>query len=296
MTSRQIEVRLRTGRLHSVHRGVYAVGRPELTDRGRWLAGMLAAGSGAVLSHRSAAALWGVRPWHARVVELTCRSGSRKPGLIVHRSILQPDETTHRYSVPVTRVARTLIDLAEAVPRADLERAVHQAYRLRVYDAVAVQRALERHRRRPGAGLLSRILADHPEGSGRTRSPLEVAMLRICRDHDLPAPLVNVVVEGRERDFYWPDHGLVVETDGAGSHLTPYSFEDDRERDTFLREAGYEVRRFTYRQITERPDWVAARLEAALTYRSRMSNAGSGSTGLSKKPGLVQSKASPKPW
>ena len=96
------------------------------------------------------------------------------------------------------------------------------------------------------------------------RSALEVAFLALCRDHGLPRPEVNVMVAGRLRDFYWPAHGLVVETDGRASHLTPLAFEDDRERDTLLQEAGYKVRRFTYRQITERPAWVAARLRMAL--------------------------------
>ena len=89
-------------------------------------------------------------------------------------------------------------------------------------------------------------------------------MLALCRRHGLPLPLVNQTIEGRERDFYWPEHKLVVEIDGREDHLTPTAFEDDHERDALLMEAGYEVRRFTYRQVTERPDWVAGRIRAAL--------------------------------
>jgi very-short-patch-repair endonuclease len=248
------------GRLHPVHRGVFAVGRAELSDRGRWLAGVLAAGPSAVLSHRSAAAFWALRTWPARLVEVSSPSGSRKPGLIAHRSLVEDTERTVVNGVCVTTVTRTLIDLAEVVPPAELERAVHQAYRLRLFDP----QALPRHSGRNGAARLRRVLAGHPAGSERTRSALEVAMLALCRRHGLPAPQVNVMLEGRERDFHWPEQRLVVETDGRASHLTSVAFEDDHERDTLLMEAGYKVRRFTYRQVIERPEWVAARIRAAL--------------------------------
>jgi len=243
LTARMIEVRVRNGRLHPVYRGVYAVGRPDLTDRGRWMAGVLAAGADAVLSHRSAAALWGLRPWPGRQVEVTCPSGSRKRGLTAHRSRVPAGDRTVMDHIPVTTVTRTLADLRRVLPPVEVERAVHQAYR---------------------TGRVDRAPAGHPEGSQRSRSPLEVAFLRLCRDHGLPRPEVNVMVQGRLRDFFWPEHRLVVETDGRASHLTPTAFEDDRERDVLLMEAGYRVRRFTYRQITERPAWVAARVRAAL--------------------------------
>jgi very-short-patch-repair endonuclease len=199
--------------------------------------------------------------------------------------------------IPATTVPRTLVDLAEVVSPHDLERAVHQCYRLRRFDSEGVAACLARHPGRNGPSRLRALLADHPDGAERSRSWLEVAMLTLCRRHGLPLPRVNVVIEGRERDFHWPERGLVVEVDGRDEHLTPIAFEDDRRRDRALHLAGYIVLRFTYRDVTDTPDEVAADIRAALgAYRpSRMSNAGSGSTGLSKKPGFVQSNASPKP-
>lgn len=263
-TARQIQVRISGGRLHPVFRGVYAVGRADLSDRGHWMAGVLAAGDGAVLSHRSAAALWELRPWPARVVEVTHRHGARRRRMIGHESAVAASERTALDHIPVTTVPRTLIDLAEVVPASELDRAIHQAYRRRLFEPQLVARCIAAHPARNGAARLRRALAGHPDGADRSRSWLEVAMLALCRRHGLPLPLVNQTIEGRERDFYWPEHKLVVETDGREDHLTPTAFEDDRERDALLMEAGYKVRRFTYRQITERPDWVAARIRAAL--------------------------------
>lgn len=259
-----IEEALASGRLHRLHRGVYAVGRPELSDRGRWLGAVLACGPGAVLSHRSAAALWELRPWPARLVEVTCPAGARRPLVIAHRSTIGTGERTALDHIPVTTVARTLLDLAEVVPAPELDRAIHQAYRLRRFSGDAVAECIAAHPARNGAARLRRALTDHPSGASRTRSWLEIRMLALCREHGLPLPQVNVQIEGRERDLYWPDHALVVEVDGRHEHLTPLAFETDHERDIELSEAGYTTRRFTYRQLTERPEWVAARIRAAL--------------------------------
>ncbi len=259
-----IEQALASGRLHALHRGVYAVGRPELSDRGLWLGAVLACGPSAVLSHRSAAALWELRPWPARLVEVTCTHGARRSRVIAHRSVVGLDERTVFDRVPVTAVPRTLLDLSEVVPAYELDRAIHQAYRLRRFDPAAVGDCIAAHPSRYGAARLRRALSEDPPGAERTRSFLEVRMLSLCRRHGLPQPHVNVQIEGRERDFYWPAHDLVVEVDGRREHLTPLAFETDRERDIELSDAGYTTRRFTYRQITERPDWVVARLRAAL--------------------------------
>ena len=264
MTARMVEGRLRAGRLHAVHRGVYSVGRADLEDRGRWVAAVLAAGPGALLSHRSAAALWKLRGFGTYAVEVTCVHGSRRDGLMAHESVVPARERAVRERIPVTTVARTLVDLAEVVTRDELERAVHEAYRLRCFHAADVEACIARHPRRNGTARLRDLLADQPAGAERTRSWLEMAFLRVCRDHGLPLPDVNVIVEGRERDFCWPERRLVVETDGRHEHLTPRAFEDDHERDALLSEAGYATRRFTYRQITERPRWVAERIRAAL--------------------------------
>ena len=264
LTARQVEGWLRSGRLHRVHRGVYVVGRPELSDHGRFMSAVLAVGDDAVLSHRSAAALWELRPWPTWVVELTAPNGALRPRIIAHRAGVDGADRDEVERIPTTTVPRTLLDLAEVVPSTELERAIHQAYRRRLFQPRAVTDCIAAHPSRNGAARLRRALADHPEGVHRSRSWLEVTMLDLCRKHHLPLPRVNVHLAGRERDFYWPDHNLVVETDGREEHLTPIAFEDDHERDTLLMEAGYKVRRFTYRQLTERPDWVAARIRAAL--------------------------------
>jgi very-short-patch-repair endonuclease len=259
LTARMVEVRRRTGRLHPVHRGVYAAGRPGLDDRGLWMAAVLAAGPDAVLSHRSAAALWELRHWGSRLVEITSSHGVARPRVIAHESHVPTPERAVVDGIPVTTVRRTLIDLAEVVTREELERALHQAYRLRLFRG-----EVSGPPGRNGTARLRALLSDHPDGADRTRSWLEVTMLRLCRGHGLPLPRVNVMLEGRERDLHWPDENLVVEVDGRDEHFTPVAFEVDRERDTELMEAGYAVRRFTYRQVTERPAWVAGRIAAAL--------------------------------
>lgn len=198
LTARMIEVRLRTGRLHRVHRGVYAAGPPDLDDRGRWMAGVLAAGPRAVLSHRGAAALWQLRPWGSRLVEVTSANGAARPRLLAHESPVPEAERTVVAGIPVTSVPRTLIDIAEVVPPCELERAVHQAYRLRLCLPEEMERALATHPARNGAARLRALLADHPEGAERTRSWLEVKVLALSRRHDLPLPQVNVMIEGRD--------------------------------------------------------------------------------------------------
>jgi very-short-patch-repair endonuclease len=260
-----IAYRVRVGRLHRLHRGVYAVGHTVLTGRGRWMAAVLAAGPEAVLSHAAAGALWGLRPSAAVVVDVTVpgTGGRRKrKGLRIHRA--RTLETTTHEGIPVTTPARTVLDLAAVLQRRPLERVLDQAENARLTEVaslVALGRAHPGHR---GAGRLMAILDTHAPGTTLTRSELEERFLALCRDHDLPRPLVNHPVAGRERDFVFAAQRLVVETDSWRHHHTREAFEGDRHRDAILLRAGYRTLRVTHRQLTDTPSDVALTLRAAL--------------------------------
>jgi very-short-patch-repair endonuclease len=250
---------VRTGRLHRIHRGIYAVGHPVLTQEGKWMAAVLACGEGAVLSHRSAAALWGVAKERGRRVDVTVpRTRSGAGGVAVHRPRrLEPDETTVRRGIPTTTLPRTLIDLADVVGDRELSRAIHEA---EVAHGLA-ERTLVAANGRRGAGRLARVAgADR----GRTRSELERRFERLCARHGLPKPRTNDRIAGLEVDFHWRDARLVAETDGWSFHRTRRAFELDRRRDQTLARAGYRVLRFTHVQLAREPGEVAATLRAAL--------------------------------
>ena len=234
--------RVAAGRLHRVHRGVYAVGHRGLSKEGRWMAAVLACGAGAVLSHRSAAELWELLPPSPGAIHMTVpgRSGGRgkRHGLRIHRSSLPTYDTTARSEIPVTTPARTIADLKRSIPAATLRKAIREAE----------FRGLD----------LGDTDTDH------TRSELERAFLRLCRRHGLPDPEVNVRVGRFRVDFLWRERQLAVETDGYGAHRGRQAFEDDRERELALGVLGIRLRRFTDRQVHTRAAQVAAAVRAAL--------------------------------
>ena len=257
-----IDARVRAGHLHRVHRGVYAVGRRALTTKGRFLAAVFACGNQAVLSHQSAAVLWELRPERGRRIDVTVPTTggrTRRGAMIVHRSPLPDREVTVRDRVPVTTVARTIVDLADVLPRRALERAIDEAAYLR-HDIDS----LEAKRGRRGYGLLSKVLADHDTGSTWTRSELEEQMLALCRRFGLPAPEVNAMIGGHEVDFVWRDARVIVETDGWAAHGTRRAFERDRIRDAELMAAGWRVIRVTMRRLEREPEAVAKQLARLL--------------------------------
>jgi very-short-patch-repair endonuclease len=253
---------VRTGRLHRLHHGVYALGHPVVTPEGRWLAAVLACGPGAALSHRSAAALWGIGVADRGRVDVTVpRTRSGPAGIAVHRGRrLDADETTTLRAIAVTTLPRTLADLADVLAEPRLARAIHEAEVARSLAPRALEAAARRTHGRRGNGRLCRALAE-PD---RTRSELERRFRRLCRDHGLPPPAVNATVARMEVDFLWPDARVVAETDGWAFHRTRTAFEHDRERDQALARAGHRVLRFTHRQVVERPAEVVATLRAAL--------------------------------
>ena len=262
-----VDHRIRDGRLHSLHRGVFAVRHPMLPAKGRWMAAVLAVGDGAVLSHLPAAALWDVRASSSAVVDVTVptRNGrARRRGIVVHRSALAPADVTRRDRIPVTTLARTLLDLAEVVTRRTLERTLDEAERLRLLDLETLAAVVARNSGRPGAATLSSILGTHAPGATITKSELEERFLELCRAHSLPSPAVNARVGKYVVDFLWRKQRLIVETDGHASHGTRGAFEEDRARDAWLTVAGWRVVRFTYRQVTDEPGKVARILGALL--------------------------------
>jgi very-short-patch-repair endonuclease len=255
-----IDLRLLRGRLHPHHRGVYSAGHTRLTPRARLWAAILACGGplAAVISHRSAAWLWELLPAPSGPVDvITLRRSASTKRIRVHRTrTLQAKDITQIAGLPVTAPTRTLIDLADQLTPHQLERALHRAEHLRLLDVAAIHARLTAL---PGrrSRALHQALATLDRGPDITRSELEERFLALLDRHNLPRPHVNATVNGHEVDFYWPTHNLIVETDGAATHLTPTAFEHDRHRDAQLTAAGYRVIRITWRQLTERADEVA---------------------------------------
>jgi very-short-patch-repair endonuclease len=249
-----IEHRLAIGRLYLIHRGVYTVGHPELTHEGRWMAGVLSAGRGAVLSHRSAAALWDLPSPSLKFVEVTTPV-TRSPGtgILAHESLLARQEVTQHEGIPVTTVPRTLLDLAAVVSGPVLSRAFREAQVRRSATPGDVAALLDRHPGRRGNMAVRALLADARFGTGRTRSELEAAFTRFLRHCSLPAPRRNVHMQvggiELEADCIWPGARLIVELDGRAFHDTASAFEHDRSRDRALAANGWTVIRVTWRQL-----------------------------------------------
>lgn len=264
-----IHRRIRAGRLHPVYRGVYAVGHSRIGRRGWWMAATLAAGEGAVLSHHSAAALWGLRRPRERIhVTVPTRAGRRRrKGLTIHRTSWLPEvDVTTSENIPVTSLPRTLIDIAEMIDRRALERTLDEAEYLRLYNDRRVAAAMAAHSGRVGARRLAKTIAEHVVGSTRTNEGLEEDFLLLCRANGIPDPVVHARVGPYEVDFLWPEQRVIVETDDA-SHRRTSTYESDRDRDAYLDDAGYRVRRFTSRKIRNEPAEVVRLLLAALSGR-----------------------------
>ena len=264
-----IDHRLACGRLHAVHRGVFAVGHRRLTREGAWTAAVLAAGPGAALAIRSAAALLRIRAAGAQEIDvMSARHRRSRAGIRIHHVPLAPDEVTVHRGIPVTTPARTLLDLAAVLDPHALARAVDRAEALRLASPTSLHALLTRHPRRAGAHELERLLATHRIGNALTRSELEDRFLDLVDAEDLPRPLVNAACGTSELDFTWRAERLVVEVDGYETHGTREAFERDRARDRALQAAGWRVARITWRQLDEEPHRIAKELRALL-YRQR---------------------------
>jgi very-short-patch-repair endonuclease len=258
--------RVAAGRLHRIHRGVYAVGYSRLTQRGLWAAAILACGPGALLSHLDAAAVWDLarsrRPVH---VTTTARSRDGHPGITLHRvRHLHAEDRARHEGFPVTSVARTLLDVAATESIDRLTRMMEEAERRQILNLAAIDALLARSRGCRGVRRLRRALSEFIPAAAETRSDLERRFLALCRDADLPLPHVNVIVEGFEVDMAWPAQRLVVELDSYEFHRTRAAFERDRARDAALKVAGWNSIRVTSRLLEREAGAVAATIRALL--------------------------------
>jgi very-short-patch-repair endonuclease len=266
---RTIRRRVEAGRLHPLHRGVYAFGHGRVTRRGWWMAAILASGESALLSHRSAAALWGLTRTSSGPVDVTAaRAGRVRQGIVVHQGGIGRQERTTVDEIPVTTVARTLFDVAEAVDERALGRMFEEADRLGLLRIQALEdvcaRGHGRHALRAIRPLIEAVRPSQP-----TRSPLEDIFLQFCREHGLPRPQTNVVLLGHEVDAYWPDAQLMVESDSWSFHRHRAAFERDRARDAAMQAEGYRVLRVTSRRLEDEPEALAAELRRLLRFGGR---------------------------
>ncbi len=272
MSAGEIRWRIERGRLFPLHRGVYAVGRPAVTQLGRLMAAVLVCGPHALLSHASALALWRMLPARASDpihVSVPSTRGPGRSGLMVRRRTgLAEGDAKRCQGIPVTAPALALIDAATTISAAELEAAIAAADKLDLVDPESLRAELERRGRRPGTGPLRRIL--DRATFALTDSELERRFLPIARRAGLGRPLTQHRVNGFVVDFYWPDLGLVVETDGLRYHRTAAQQARDRVRDQRYAAAGLTPLRFTHAQVRYEPGHVretlarvAARLRGA---------------------------------
>jgi hypothetical protein len=264
-----IKHRVRIGRLHPVTRGVYAVGRPNLTREGRWMAAVLACGEGAALSHRSAAALWGIgeeRPGGRIEVSIRRASEVRRAGIKIHRrpSLPAGDIGTHR-GIPLTQPVRTFLDLATELPRRTLERAVNDADKHDLIDPESLRATLDDYAGEPGVRPLRTLLDRHT--FRLSDDELELLFRPLASAAGLPTPLTKQMVNDFEVDFFWPDLNLVVETDGWRYHRTPAAQSRDALRFQTHTAAGLTPLRFSHYQVKYEPAHVRNILERT---RSRL--------------------------
>lgn len=259
---------MRRGRLHLLHRGVYAVGHRLLSRDARWMAAVLACGSGAVLSHRSAGQLWRIVPIYAIEPEVTRPASFRGlPGIAGHQGSLRDDEWEVVDGIPVTAPFRTIFDLAAVLKMRDLERAWHEALVRGLTAKVSLPVLLERYPGRRGARNLWALLeSKRPEGI--TRNDFEEAFLALIDAHGLPRPRMNadLAVRGRffEIDALWERERVALELDSRGVHGTPKKFESDRQRDRILVAEGWRTMRVTWQQLQDEPEAIVADLRVVL--------------------------------
>jgi very-short-patch-repair endonuclease len=276
--------RVATGRLQRIYRGVFAVGHAQRTREARWIAAVMATGPGAVLSHLDAAALWKIYDRrHATIhVTTTTRSPRRVPGISAHRPRrLDAADITVKDGIPVTTVARTLVDLTDVLSRDRLLRAIREAEFLRLLDLDALDAAVQRAHGRRRLSELTRALARHRPGQ-IVRDELEHRFLELAHAAGLAEPQTNVKVQTRRRtyrvDCLWPNERVAVELDGRAAHERAAAFETDRARDAALSAVGLRPLRFTWHRVTAEGTEMIAELEATLAQRLQSSAPSSRST------------------
>jgi hypothetical protein len=265
VSDREIRRRVAIKRIRRVHDGVYEIPRATRKQIALFTAAVLACGDGAVLSHRSAAAHWGLRPQSTGPVTVSVpRRARQRAGLRIYEARLDVRDLAQQGGLPCTTVARTLIDSAAERTAQDLKRMLERAQILRIFDKREFDDALTRANGRRGVGTLRELLAALTDDVPPTRSELERRFLDLIAAASLPSPIANGTVCGHEVDFHWPHARLVVETDGAETHATLTAFHRDRERDLDLQLHGWDVIRITWGQLVDEPERVIALLRGRL--------------------------------
>jgi very-short-patch-repair endonuclease len=265
-----IRHRVRLGRLKRLHAGAFSVGQQVVPVRGWWMAAVLACGSGAVLSHHAAAALWELRNPKEGAVDVTLPRKSRSCGYVRrHYSLLPEDETTVRGGIPVTTVPRTILDLAATEPTDLVENLLRESEFHQHTDRLSLSDLIERYPGKRGTRkvlVALKRLKEEPEG--RRRTALEERFAPFLRLHTLPIPRFNDwIVLGDKRfqvDCHWPELRQIVELDGWQGHRTKTAFREDRARDRRLMAAGYRVTRLTWNQLDDEPEAIASDLRSLL--------------------------------
>jgi very-short-patch-repair endonuclease len=268
-----VKRRVASGRLVRVYRGVYAVGHVQRTREGRWISAVMACGPGSFLSHLDAAALWGIYKSSATTIHVTttARSARRVPGIRLHRARhLDPADVTLKDAIPVTTVARTLVDLTDLLPSDRILRAMREPEYLKLLETDSLIAAVQRATGRKKLTELNKAIERHTPGQ-IVREELEHRFLELIHAAGLPDPRTNVKVKTRRRtyevDCLWRDEGVAVELDGRAAHARAAAFEEDRARDAALTATGLRPLRFTWRRMTEEPEDVLAELKATLSGR-----------------------------
>lgn len=265
-----IQYRADAGRLHRIHDGVYAVGHRKLARAGHLIAAVFACGKGAVVSHITAAVLWNLISRSTAAIHVTVPR-SKKPridGVTVHLTRRLPDcDRDEVDGIPVTSVARTLLDIASVLPRPQLVRAIEQAERLRLFDMRAMEELLRRSRGKRGTKALRAALAEAASEPPDTRSPLEDRFRDFCRERGIEQPAFNVMIAGYCVDAAWPSKRVVVELDSRRHHTGTDAFEGDRKRDTKLQVAGFQIARVTDWRLKHEPDDLYEDLSGLLDLR-----------------------------
>jgi len=261
LSPQQIKRRREAGWLVPRHTGVYAVGYVPAARESAWHAAVLALGAGAVLSYASAAALWRmVRGTAITEVTVPTTAGHvKRDGIVVHRQLLPAEHVTAREGIPVTTPIRTLLDYAAVAPLNALFKAFeHAQVHLHMPPAPLAAEVIARPRQR-GNGKLRKVLVGAADPKD-VRSVLEVRFLRMCAAHGLPRPQVNVRMGEWMPDFYWPEWGLVVETDSAAFHSTAWAKQRDAEKDVAMHALDLRVLRLMWSEVVDRPTETARRI------------------------------------
>lgn len=270
LTEEAIEVRLRTGRLHRLYAGAYAVGHRMTSREGQWMAAVLASGPEAVLSHWSAAAFWMIRPNSRSIIDITTPQKSRSwDGIRRHHKALPTDEVTVEERIPVTTVPRTILDLAATESADTVGNLLRESEYRQLHDRLSLWDLVDRYPGRRGVRKVRTALERlREELSGHRRSRLEERFAPFLRLHRLPQPRFNdwIFLGGKryQVDCHWPGTGQIVELDGWEGHGTRTAFREDRARDRALRVAGYSVTRLTWNQLDDEPDVIASDLRALI--------------------------------